>query len=1053
MSLHCRQHIARFGAFASLLGVIWGGGFGVAIVLGPGAMWPPVAMARDTNGSDSSLASGFASPPPSARPRVFWDWLNGYVSRAQITRDLAAMQRQGIGGAMIFQVSVDPVPGGVVVPKGATFMSDEWRKLFQHAVREAARLGMEIGLMNSDGWNCGGPWISPAHAGRRLVWSETKVSGPKNFSAALLPPVPRVEGGRHVPFQPETVVDITVLAIPAGPAGRAINDWELKAGYREVEQTTPDLLNWVEEAEKDEKGIPLASVLNLTSQLKADGKLTWNVPAGDWIILRLAHALGGRERQLPGPGPGGLMLDHLNAEAMDIHFRATAEKLVADAGGLAGKTFTFLECDSCDLGTVNWTPRFADEFQRRRDYDMVPYLPALMGRVVESRKVTERFLHDFRKTIGDCIAENHYGRFRELCRKHGLDLMSEAGGPPPVPVDALRCYSQTDVPMGEFWAQGHTMHVRGPASAAHTNGCRLVAAEAFTSWEHWTQGPFEMKPYADRAFCEGMNRCYIHGFESSPPAAGKPGYVFYAGTHFEPNITWWGQSHGLTDYLARCQFMLQQGLPVADVCCYYGEQVPNFIPPSRDYWYELCPSLGEDFACDFADGETLATRMQVRDGKLVLPDGMSYRLLVFPDAIARGYPCHGQFITPELLKRLADLVTAGATIIWPRPSIAPGLRDYPQCDKEIDARARELWGPEDKPSGDRHVGKGRVIWGKAPRQVLLDDGIPPDFKQRPLAPSQQQRLAYIHRRVGDTEVYFIANRGTENWIDAACLFRVQGKSPELWHPDSGEIKRQIVFDEKEGRTWMPLRLPPAGSVFVVFRSRSDTTRIVSAEKDGQMLFSARMADKMNLSSLAIEADEKHPGAAIVSKPGDYVLRSADGKVFSARVDSIPAPLDISGPWKLRFLSGPGAPKTLALDKLISWTKHDNPNVRYFSGTAAYRTEFSLPPEYLGKNSRVYLNLGVVKNLAAIRLNERECGLLWKVPFRLDVTTAVKPGKNELEVRVTNLWPNRLIGDTFLPEEKRFTRTNMSVFNQQSPLLESGLLGPVELHVAEHVPLE
>jgi hypothetical protein len=1047
------QRIAGFRVFVSLLGVVWGGGLGVAIVLGPDAMWAHAAMAQDTNASDGSLASGFASPPPSARPRVWWGWLNGYVSREQITRDLEEMRRQGISAATILQVSVNPAPGGAVIPNGAVFMSDEWRCLFRHAVREAARLGLEIGLMDSSGWNCGGPWISPAHAGRRLVWSETKVRGPKSFSEVLPRPVPQVEGGRHCPFQPDSVVDIAVLAIPADPVGRAITDWELKAGYREVEQTTPDLLKWAGETGNHEKGIPLASVLDLTGQLDADGKLTWNVSDGDWIVLRLAHAMGGRERMFPGPGPAGPMLDHLSAEAVDIHFRATAEKLIADVGELAGKTFTFTGCDSCDLGTVNWTPRMADEFRRHRGYDIVPYLPALMGRVVESREVTERFLYDFRKTIGDCIADNHYGRFRALCRKHGLDFIAEAGGPPPVPIDALRCYSRTEIPMGEFWTENQTMHVRGAASAAHTNGCKLVAAESFTSWQQWTQGPFELKPYADRAFCEGMNRCYIHGFSSSPPAAGKPGYVYYAGTHFEPNITWWEQAHGFTDYLARCQFLLQQGLPVADVCCYYGEQVPNFLPPQRDYWYELCPSLGEDYACDFADVETLLTRIKVRDGKIVLPDGMSYRLLTFPAVIAKGYPCHGQFITPELLKRLADLVIAGATIVWPRPSISPGLRDYPRCDKEIAAMARELWGPKDKPGGDRRVGKGRVIWGKTPRQVLLDDGVLPDFEYRPLAQSQQQRLAYIHRRVGDVEIYYIANRDTQNWIDAACLFRVQGKSPELWHPDSGEIKRQVVFDEKDGRTWMPLRLPPAGSVFVVFRSRSDAVRIVSAEKDGKTLFSPRMAGEMDLSSLGIDADEEHPAAVVASQPGDYVLRSADGKHFSARVETLPAPLTLLGPWKLRFISGPGAPKQLLLDKLASWTKHDNPNIRYFSGTAAYRTEFSLPQEYLGKNSSVYLDLGIVKNLAEIRLNDRECGLLWKVPFRLDVTTVVKPGRNQLEVRVTNLWPNRLIGDTFLPEKKRSTHTNVSVFNRQSPLLESGLLGPVEVRVAERIPLD
>jgi hypothetical protein len=1051
MTTHRRK--STRGLSASLLGLVWRGGLGLAIVLSAGAVGPQTVVASAATAADDSLASGFTSPPPSARPRVFWDWLNGNVSQEQITHDLEQMRRQGIGGAMIFQVSVDPVPGGSTLPQGVTFMSDEWRGLFRHAVSEAARLGLEIGLMNSSGWNCGGPWISPAHAGRRLVWSETRVSGPKTFSAVLPPPTPQVDGGRHVPFQPQTVVDIAVLAIPAKPGGRPIKDWQLKAGYREVEGTTPDFLAWVGEPAEDEEGIALASVLDLTGQLEADGKLRWNVPEGDWIILRLAHALGGRERLCSGPGPGGPMLDHLSAEALDVHFRATAEKLIADAGELAGKTFTFLECDSCDLGTVNWTPRFAAEFKRRRGYEIGPYLPALTGRVVVSRRTTERFLYDFRKTIGDCIADNHYGRFRDLCDKHGLECLAEAGGPPPVPIDALRCYSRTAVPMGEFWAEGHTMHVRGAASAAHTNGRRLVAAEAFTSWAHWTQGPFELKPYGDRAFCEGMNRCYIHGFASSPPAAGKPGYVYYAGTHFEPSITWWEQSHGWIDYLTRCQFMLQQGLPVTDVCCYYGEQVPNFIPPRRDYWYELCPSLGEDYACDFADVETLLARVQVRDGTLVLPDGMTYRLLAFPDAIAKDFPCHREFIPIELLKKLANLVTAGATIVWPRPSMAPGLRDYLRCDEEIAAIARELWGPEDRPIGDRRVGKGRVIWGKTPRQVLLDDGVMPDFEHRPLVQSQQQRLSYCHRRFGDTEIYFVANRDTQQWIDATCWFRVRGKLPELWHPDNGKSERQMVFDEIAGRTWMPLRLPPAGSIFVVFRPGSDSNRIIAVEQDGRTLFASQTADATDLTGLTIEADDRLIAAAVAAKPGEYVFHRADGKTSSARVESIPAPLPLPGPWTLRFSGRMGAPDEVILERLLSWTEHEDPGVRYFSGTAVYQTEFSLPTNYLATNRQVCLDLGVVKNVAEVSLNGRQCGLLWKMPFRVDVTAAIQTGKNQLEVRITNLWPNRLIGDTFLPEERRFTRTNMSVFKQQSPLLESGLIGPVELRVSECIPLE
>jgi hypothetical protein len=499
--------------------------------------------------------------------------------------------------------------------------------------------------------------------------------------------------------------------------------------------------------------------------------------------------------------------------------------------------------------------------------------------------------------------------------------------------------------------------------------------------------------------------------------------------------------------------MLQQGLPVADVCCYYGDQVPNFIPPDRGYWYELCPSLGDDYACDFADMETLLTRMQVRGGRLVLPDRMSYRLLVFPDDIAKGFPCHGQFIQPELLQKLLDLVSAGATIVWPRPSLAPGLRDHGRADGEIKSMADKLWGPVDGKSILEHrFGKGRVVRGKTVRQVLLDENVLPDFTCQPRAEPIEKRLAYIHRRVGETELYFVSNRDGRRWVDSGCFFRVHGKSPELWHPDTGEVKEQFAFEEVNGRTWLPLRLPPAGSIFVVFRHRSNAGRIVSASKDGRALFSAQTPAEVDLASLEVESAGQATLAAVASSPGEYVLTNARGRVLSARVEKLPGPVALPGPWKLRFLRGPGAPQEVVLKKLLPWTEHDNPAVRYFSGTAAYETEFSLSQDFFGERVRVYLHLGVVKELAEIRVNGRDCGLLWKIPFRADVTNAVRPGKNQLEIKVTNLWPNRLIGDTFLPEGKQFTRTNIAAFTQNSPLLESGLLGPVELHAAQLISL-
>ena len=374
------------------------------------------------------------------------------------------------------------------------------------------------------------------------------------------------------------------------------------------------------------------------------------------------------------PGGAGLMLDHLSAEAMDLHFENTAGKLLAEMGQLAGKSLKYFHCDSWEVGQVNWTPRFMSEFRRRRGYELFPYLPALAGKIVVNREVTDRFYYDFRKTVGDCIVDNHYGRFRDLAHRHGVLFHPELGGAHHVtPLDALKSLGRADIPMGEFWARGNQeigdaeslrFLVRPAAMAAHTYGSNLVNAEAFTSLgPHWEEDPFQLKPVADRALCEGANRFFFHTFTHSPPEAGKPGYEYYAGSHFNPQITWWEQADAWTRYIARCQFMLQQGLFVADVCYYYGDQVPNTVPLKH-----VDPALGPGYDYDVISAEALLSRMSVRDGQIVLPDGMSYRILALPDRETIDLP---------VLRKIAELVRAGATVIGSKPCLATGLCDYP----------------------------------------------------------------------------------------------------------------------------------------------------------------------------------------------------------------------------------------------------------------------------------------------------------------------------------------------------------------------------------------
>jgi len=599
--------------------------------------------------------------------------------------------------------------------------------------------------------------------------------------------------------------------------------------------------------------------------------------------------------------------------------------------------------------------------------------------------------------------------------------------------------------MGEFWAPSNAAGdaeslrflVRPAAMAAHAYGSNLVNAEAFTTFgPHWGQDPFQLKPVADRAFCEGANRFFFHTFTHSPAAAGKPGYEYYAGTHFNPQITWWEQAEAWTKYIARCQFMLQQGMFVADVCYYYGDQVPNTVPMKH-----VDPALGAGYDYDVINAEALVSRISVRDGRIVLPDGMYYRILALPDR---------ETIDLEVLRKITELVRAGATVVGPKPCRATGLRDYPRCDQTVRELAGAVWGPCDGKMVREHpFGQGRVVCGRTLRECLLSAGVAPDFQSQSNQPDAQ--IDYTHRTSGNTEIYFVANR-RNRWEEAVCSFRVAGKAPERWDPDTGEIHRQAVYTIVGGRTAVPLRIAPCGSLFVLFRSPADADPLRCVAANGKSVLPAaepQAAEQPGVELLPGKGDNIELRA---SQPGAYVLTSSKGKQTTITIGAMPAPRAISGPWTIAFPAGWGAPKSALFPSLISWTDSPDVGVKYFSGTATYKKPFEVPSDMLANGTILLLDLGKLRNIAAVRVNGKNLGVLWKPPFRVDITAARKPAGNLLEVDVTNLWPNRLIGDEFLPSQQRFTHTNVRRFTKASPLLESGLLGPVRLLAIKTVPI-
>lgn len=1069
------------------------------------------------------LAEGFADPPAEARPRVYWWWLNGQVTRPAITHHLEELKAKGFGGVLLFDAG-----GGEGVPPGPGFMSRRRRELFRHAVREAGRLGLEVSVNLCSGWDCGGPWVTPELGCRRLASSQLVFEGP----ADLLTELPLPQGA-----DPQ---DVAVLALPVPPGDLGIRDPDVSAssaqaqypaslatdgdvgsfwvsdgwkpgdgptearpdwirlafaepvrvslvhviprppnGPRAVEiQVSPDgeryetvarhvfddphdpraavirfpevsaralrllitssctnasasdpwnvqvcefglgepsgVLDWAVKAARQPAryerwtgpgrdqffvspmepaldgeagdGIATSAVVDLSDRLDSDGRLRWDVPAGRWRVLRFSHVSAGYATKCASPGQGGLEVDWLSPKAMRAHFAATAERLLRDAGDLAGTTLRYFHDDSWEVGVPNWTPKLVERFRELRGYDPLPYLPALSGYVVGSRETSERFLYDYRRTLADCLATDHYAAFRDLCHRRGVLLHSESGGPctEVAPMDALLNLGMNDVPMGEFWQSESWVdtdrqnHVgKQTASAAHIYGKRFAAAEAFTAWTHWQESPADLKPTADIAFCEGINRCFLHTSTCSPAHFGLPGIEYFAGTHFNPNVTWWDLAGPFVAYLSRCQFLLSQGLPVADVCYYYGDQVPSFVTPKH-----TDPSLGPGRDYDVCNADVLLHRMEVRDGRIVLPDGVSYRLLLLPDR---------ETMPLEVIRKLAELVEDGGTIVGPKPRGAPGLTGYPRADERIRRVADRLWGPCDGGSVTMHrYGRGRVFWGQSPGAILQADGLCPDFASEG-APAGAS-VDYIHRSADGAEVYFVANRVGQD-VSAECALRITGRRPELWDPVSGSMRSASGYRQEHDRTTLPFRLAPYQSVFVVFRELTGT---------------------------------KAP-------PVD------------AEAVQVPArPVELTGPWEVRFDPAWGGPESVVFEQLADWTSRPEEGIRYYSGRATYRKTFDLPDEP-GRASQVILDLGRVRHVAQVNLNGVDLGILWTAPWQVGVSGVVRPRDNELEVAVTNVWANRLIGDARLPAHLRTTWTNVS-YAPDAPLVSSGLLGPAVLSV-------
>ena len=997
------------------------------------------------------LEDGFRTPPPDARPQTWYHLMNGNVTKDGITRDFEEIAKAGLGGVQIFDVGCDIPPGDV------KFGSPEWFDLLRHAHNEAKRLGLKLGIHNCSGWSCsGGPWVTPADAMKVTMHAETSVAGPFRFTRKL---------GR-IKKDNGFYADIAVLAYPTIKKGATLSNAAEKTGRLRKGAG----LSFVRDTKEfpSEMVIAKDKIIDITDKMAKNGTLTWDVPAGKWTIFRLGYICNGRLNRLPSKDGDGLEVDKFSSAAFDRHFDAYMGRLCREIGlerrsrGDRPTTVTppttglcNIHVDSWEVGCQNWTHGLEKIFEKRVGYSMIPYLPILAGRVVGSVEESERFCEDFRRLLADLLAENYAGQFAKRCHEYGLVMTAEPYGPSNA--DDMQYGEVVDVPMSCFWMDGTCGPGKFPcfdnshyaASLAHVWGRRYVADEAFTSGPpnggRWLETPFSIKWQNDRAFAKGCNMIVYHRFTHQPWPHDRylPGMTMGRwGMHLDRTQTWWKLAGGWFRYQARCQWMLLEGGFVADALFWSGEAAPKHGWPKvtlpNGYDYDVCATK-------------VVELLKVKNGKVVVPGGVEYEILVLPDT---------DTMSERMVKRVGELVDAGARVVAPRrPTRTPGLRG-----------GKVAW-----PNGVMECGAA---------EALKRLGVAPDFT------CNVQDAAWIHRRDGFADWYFVACGNPTN-VTFEASFRIAGKVPEIWDAESGEIREAQEWRVEGGRTVVALDFPPCGSAFVVFRREG--------ARDGRDNRDLRdIRDNRDIRDIRDNRDFRDCRLSRSSRLSRLSRRSRPSRPSRA----------ITGPWKVSFpvdwYTGGSTVKAFDWAVLKDWTTDADPDVKYFSGTATYRKSFALssamqqllciPPDPAPvgrslRDRRIILDLGEVKDFAEVKVNGKSYPPLWRPPFRIDITDAVVGGSRTprptagvspvaIEIKVTNLWPNRLIGDEALypadcewvprwhgwqklnePGIKeipqwvkdgkssptgRHTFTTWKHWTKDDQLLPSGLLGPVTL---------
>ena len=978
----------------------------------------------------TGLAQQFANPPDEARPGVYWYFLDGNQDRNEMIADLQAMKAVGIGSVLFLEVGVRVSPGPVPI------MSDPWIDNVAHAFVEAGKLGMEATLGTGPGWSgSGGSWVEIGDSMQHLVGANVNVQGPAVYDAILPVPAPlhasKFSGMSkgHAAERKKWFRDVAVLAFPA-PAGEpALIDQVVYKTIRDVgpypaDRSLPRFIKPLAAYPAVDAAATFdpARVIDLTPHLQADGRLRWDVPEGKWTIMRfVARSTGQTTRPAPRLGHG-YECNKFSADSYRRHWQNFQQKIldrvIAKGGPLQpGRGLTTIHLDSWEMSSQNWTQGFQEQFRKRRGYDPLPFFPAWMGFVVGDAERTERFLFDMRLTAQELVLEEYASTIKSVAHEHGLRYSNEPYDMNPA--GNIDLGSIADIPMCEFWAARVDTQYSciEAASIANIMGRKIVKAESFTGGG-FEATPAGMKNQTDWALAMGINGIVFHTFvHQAHGNKEKPGMTLGRyGTHWQRNQTFWDRLGPYHAYISRCSHILRQGEAVSDILYLTPEGAPHiFEPPdSATTARELGHRDKKGHAFDACTPRILAQRATVEGDRIAFPGGTRYRVLVLPKLPT---------MTPETLAVIDRLVREGATVIGNPPVKSPSLVGYPACDQRLATLATEMWQGITPPATASRItrGKGAIHWGgdldsgedlyptyEATARLLAELGVAEDFS------SPSGKLRYLHRRTDDLDIYFVSNRTAEAF-ETEGIFRVASGQPQLWDAVTGTIRSLGDYRVADGRTHIPLAFAPYQSCFIVFPRQ---TVAAAAPKD---------------------AAPNIPSRETVST--------------------------VEGPWTVSFDPDLGGPETATFETLVNWTARPEEGIKYYSGTAAYRTTFDvdLPDPSARGKARYWLDLGNVRDLCEVRLNGRNLGILWTAPWQLDVTDFLVSKGNRLEVDVVNTWTNRMIGDQ-QPATKvdrkvtfpngilgghpqpagRYTFATYGFYRANARLTQSGLLGPVTL---------